>query len=219
MAASASVGAFDATQPPAEPAAHTPTALPATPGMPPASQRFGTDALGESPAAVPTESGFLDPADRAWNPLSDLPDTEASSTDPAPAAPAFEPPAYEAAFEAEAFDEPPAPAEAEAVVDTEFSFRPDPPLMDTDGTPLRRVTDALPPPPPAPPTAFDQFDAAAPPPPAPPSPADLVGSERVDGAEARRLLSGRGTERYDADDFTDEEDDGSLLMQYLRDES
>ncbi len=96
----------------------------------------------------------------------------------------------------------------------------------------RRVSDTAPPPPPPPPAPTaaqigDLYDAPAPPPPAPPSPADLVGGERIEANEARRLIAGRearamfptDTEAGDAGliDGT-EEDDGSLLMQYLRDE-
>lgn len=241
------VGAFDAAPAP------VPAPSPA-PEASASSERFGVDAIGETPSAIPTESGFLDPAERAWSHLAEAEadaeaDTDAadsSEADDQTEATSFQAPAFEAAFESSAFDSPApehdeaadfeasafdAPSEDAAVselpaFDTdEFSFRSDPPppsldQRSTDRTQLRRVSDIVPPPPPAPPAAFDQFDAPAPPPPAPPSPADLVGSERVDGAEARRLLAGRGADRFDAvAEEVEEEDDGSLLMQYLRDES
>ncbi|MEZ5226498.1 MAG: hypothetical protein R2710_07445 [Acidimicrobiales bacterium] len=235
IASPASVGAFDAAPTPVAPehaapvapataSAHVAAAAPvaeaaptahiappaeAAPATPPhPGDRFGADAFGEAPVATPTDAGFLDPGERAWNPLGDDAD-------------------HDSIAEATVADlgEEPDEAEASAPLDVnEVSFRPDPPAVDPRSGLMRRASDALPPPPPpAPPAAFEQFDAPTPPPPAPPSPADLVGSERVDGAEARRLLSGRGTERYDFEvadrGVDDEEDDGSLLMQYLRDES
>ncbi len=241
-----SVGAFDAT--PAPTPAPAPTPIPAPDAATASSERFGVDALGETPSAIPTESGFLDPAERAWNPLADADagaDAEVAADAAEEEASSFEAPAFDAAFEASTFEASAfdAPSEDAAVSELpasdaeEFSFRSDPPppapdQRSTDRTQLRRASDVVPPPPPAPPAAFDQFDAPAPPPPAPPSPADLVGSERVDGAEARRLLAGRGADRIDSADRSDsvdrfdavadeveEEDDGSLLMQYLRDES
>ncbi len=221
MSVSATVGAFDAT----------PVAVPPMP--PQAEDRFGAEALGQTPAALPTESGFLDPSERAWNPLSEQQHAEheaSSATHSAPGLepPAYEPPAYDAAFEADtvaapAVESTPADAPrvaASAAEANEFSFRPEPTVFGRQDGPFRRASDSVPPPPPAPPAAFEPFEASAPPPPAPPSPADLVASERIDGAEARRLLSGRGTERYDSDpELTEADDDGSLLMQYLRDES
>lgn len=226
--ATTSVGAFDATptesgfldpgerswvsSASADAAAHEGTAT-ATSSAP---EAIGSASAGLEPGAF--ESGAFEPgAFESGAFESGVSESGAFEAD------GFELEADQAPTAREAFDHvapddrPPAPAT------NEFSFRPDPPSMEALGAPLRRASDALPPPPPpAPPAAFDHFDAPAPPPPAPPSPADLVGSERVDGAEARRLLSGRGTERYDADDHgfpADEEDDGSLLMQYLRDES
>lgn len=187
------------------------------------SSHFESPALESSLGNAPAFEAPAAPA-----PAFDAPAMDA----PAPDAPAFEIPA---APETAVFDAPPPPApafepsdramfeaEAEAGPDA-FTFpsaQPDP----QSGL-QRRASDSMPPPPPAPPTSFDQFDAPAPPPPAPPSPADLVGSERVDGAEARRLLAGRssfaadGTETgLDDDDATATDDDGSLLMQYLSDE-
>jgi hypothetical protein len=90
----------------------------------------------------------------------------------------------------------------------------------------RRLTDSTPPPPPAPPAGAmsDLYDAPAPPPPAPPSPADLAGTDRLEAGEARRLLGSRDDafsfpSTPDAAAGDEADDDGSLLMQYLRDES
>ncbi len=263
----ATIGAFDAPvtseQATPEPVGATAFIADETATPVESAERFGADVLGEAPAALPTESGFLDPGerelDRAWNPLSDAVSADAAAEAHPDAPTTYEAPAFEAMFEATAFEAPPAPSAEPSGVEpavaeaagfepaafeppmpdaSEFSFRSGPP---SPAMPLRRSSDALPPPPPpAPPTAFDLYDAPTPPPPAPPAPADLVGSERVDGAEARRLLTGRTTDRYPESaatdsaafeapafetvpggetDATDEDDDGSLLMQFLRDES
>ncbi len=107
-----------------------------------------------------------------------------------------------------------------------------PPMPAADASVGGRRSDDVPPPPPAPPAIADLYNAPTPPPPAPPSPADLVASERIDGAEARRLLAGREiadqppmpSAEFATDELAGvidgaEEDDGSLLMQYLRNES
>ncbi len=107
-----------------------------------------------------------------------------------------------------------------------------PPMPSADPMSGGRRSDDIPPPPPAPPGIAELYSAAAPPPPAPPSPADLVASERIDGAEARRLLAGRevadqppmpsaefATSELAGVIDGEDDDDGSLLMQYLRNES